>query len=85
MRQRVIDNRPEINTEITVDCPVTRRILAIILFICNVLMAINLWQIYQKTASPKPLALLVFFTVMISVAESGIPDRFRANSTVIWS
>ena len=87
MRQRVIDNRPEINTEITVDCPVTRKILAIILFICNVFMAINLWQIYQKTASTKPLALLVFFTVII--IRGGIwyirpvPRQFNSDMVII--
>lgn len=65
MRNRAIDNRPDIDTEITRDCPIARKILTIILLIFNVFTAMHVWQIYQKTSSPKPLVLLIFFTITV--------------------
>lgn len=85
MRKIALDNRPDI--EITRDCPVARRILAINLFICSVIMALMAWYAYQKIASPKPLAGFIFFTV-INIRGAiwyvrSVPRRFNSDLNII--
>ncbi|NLF97375.1 MAG: hypothetical protein GX569_11595 [Candidatus Riflebacteria bacterium] len=88
MRQRVIDNRPDIDTEITEDCPVTRRILAINLFICSVITVLVAWQIYQKTSLAKPLSVLLA-CVAIPMIRGGIwyirsiPRKFNSDLQIM--
>lgn len=88
MRQKVTDNRPDINTEITADCPITRRILAINLFVCSVVTALGAWQIYQKTSLTKPLSVLLA-CVAIPMIRSGIwyirsvPRKFNSDLQIM--